>query len=348
MSTQVKFSLKRKAVDPPATTAVALASGAFEELKKARTEAEQTEGVAELVDGSVVGTEPAAPKGPLVIALKLHNEWQGPVRTETVDETLAARKAPASNPPAPRNALLLEARSGTKWGLQLRSKAAKHENNNSAADTNTNNNSSNADPVDTRSLQERAIDALLSDATAEKPAVVPILQQNAVPGIRDIADPKEKYKYDMSLRPDEATLEDFEAVPIEDFGLAMLRGMGYKEDTTKKDDQAFVFNKPRPNLLGLGAEPPKKESATAKDKTTSSSNSKSKSESERSSNGNSKKSSKEEKYAAGRRVKILKDCKWRGEVGSILSCRVKSDGIALKIGVGRDEMRCWSDDVQLV
>ncbi|KAI9329090.1 hypothetical protein BDR26DRAFT_1011958 [Obelidium mucronatum] len=313
MSTQVKFSLKRKAVDPPATTAVALASGAFEELKKARTEVEQTEGVAEVVDGSVVGTEPAAPKGPLVIALKLHNEWQGPVRSETVDETLAARKAPASNPPAPRNSLLLEARSGTKWGLQLRSKAAKHENNNSAADTNSNNNSSNADPGDTRSLQERAIDALLSDATAEKPAVVPILQQNAVPGIRDIADPKEKYKYDMSLRPDEATLEDFEAVPIEDFGLAMLAGDG-----------------PRPNLLGLGAEPPKKESATAKDKTTSSSNSKSKSESERSSNGNSKKSSKEEKYAAGRRVKILKDCKWRGE------------------GVGRDEMRCWSDDVQLV
>ncbi|KAJ2257692.1 Pre-mRNA-splicing factor spp2 [Coemansia sp. RSA 455] len=44
--------------------------------------------------------------------------------------------------------------------------------------------------------------------------------------------------------------ETYERVPIESFGAAMLRGMGWKEET---DSTTVVTNNSRPSLLGLGA-----------------------------------------------------------------------------------------------
>ncbi|KAK9237252.1 DExH-box splicing factor binding site-domain-containing protein [Lipomyces kononenkoae] len=40
---------------------------------------------------------------------------------------------------------------------------------------------------------------------------------------------EEAYKLDILTRPDEPTLQDYEAVPVEEFGFALLRGMGWKE-----------------------------------------------------------------------------------------------------------------------
>ncbi|XP_022903385.1 G-patch domain and KOW motifs-containing protein [Onthophagus taurus] len=55
----------------------------------------------------------------------------------------------------------------------------------------------------------------------------------------------------------ESTLEDYESVPIEDFGLAMLRGMGWKDGMTvgKNVTQNLKLQEPelRPKGLGLGA-----------------------------------------------------------------------------------------------
>ena len=42
-------------------------------------------------------------------------------------------------------------------------------------------------------------------------------------------DDKERYLADVNLRPDEADIEAYEAVPVEAFGAAALRGMGWKE-----------------------------------------------------------------------------------------------------------------------
>uniref|UniRef100_A0A8D8PAR2 G patch domain and KOW motifs-containing protein n=1 Tax=Culex pipiens TaxID=7175 RepID=A0A8D8PAR2_CULPI len=56
----------------------------------------------------------------------------------------------------------------------------------------------------------------------------------------------------------ESTLDDYEAIPIESFGMAMLRGMGFKEDPAKKKDKddKLLPEGPmmRPKGLGLGAE----------------------------------------------------------------------------------------------
>lgn len=62
------------------------------------------------------------------------------------------------------------------------------------------------------------------------------------------------------MLPEEATQEDYEAVPIEEFGAALLRGMGWKDGELAgiRKENAMrepVIFQPRPNLLGLGAKP---------------------------------------------------------------------------------------------
>lgn len=42
-------------------------------------------------------------------------------------------------------------------------------------------------------------------------------------------DETEAFREDVKTRPDEATMEDYERVPVDQFGAALLRGLGWKE-----------------------------------------------------------------------------------------------------------------------
>ena len=69
----------------------------------------------------------------------------------------------------------------------------------------------------------------------------------------------EAFKEDVEDLPEEASMEAYESMPIEDFGAAMLRGMGWKEGegvgrnakSGRADPVEFV---PRMGRLGLGAD----------------------------------------------------------------------------------------------
>lgn len=52
----------------------------------------------------------------------------------------------------------------------------------------------------------------------------------------------------------ESTMNDYEEIPISQFGLAMLRGMGYKDEV--KSDKKIASDEPmvRPKGMGLGAD----------------------------------------------------------------------------------------------
>lgn len=71
----------------------------------------------------------------------------------------------------------------------------------------------------------------------------------------------ELFKEDLESRPEAATEEDYDEVPIEEFGAAMLRGMGWKdEDEDKGEDEGDERKRKekeqlviRPKQLGLGA-----------------------------------------------------------------------------------------------
>lgn len=71
------------------------------------------------------------------------------------------------------------------------------------------------------------------------------------------------YRKDVSARPDVPTLADYAAVPVEEFGAALLRGMGWKggeelHGSGKTNGAGKDKKKPkekRPAFLGIGAKP---------------------------------------------------------------------------------------------
>ena len=78
------------------------------------------------------------------------------------------------------------------------------------------------------------------------------------------ADDTERYRLDVATRADSTALSGYEAMPIEDFGKAYLRGLGWEEGKPVGTGagQAVVEPieyVPRPQLLGLGAAPKKDE-----------------------------------------------------------------------------------------
>ncbi len=65
------------------------------------------------------------------------------------------------------------------------------------------------------------------------------------------------FRADVSSRPESASLADYAAVPVEEFGAALLRGMGWKEGDVvgKRKDVVSKLRvvERRPALLGIGA-----------------------------------------------------------------------------------------------
>ena len=116
--------------------------------------------------------------------------------------------------------------------------------------------------------QEEAIQLIMRKAERfeqglgdeEKPvnvAAIPILLQNRVPNLEGARDDTEKFKIDVAQRPDEAPMEVYDDVPIEQFGEAMLRGMGWAKGQaiggTNKKLVVPTQIVSRPSRLGLGA-----------------------------------------------------------------------------------------------
>ncbi|KAF2716647.1 hypothetical protein K431DRAFT_289232 [Polychaeton citri CBS 116435] len=102
--------------------------------------------------------------------------------------------------------------------------------------------------------EELAMDALLG-REQKSDLVVPAI------------DEEEAFQQDFKDAPDVATLADYARVPVEQFGAAMLRGMGWKEGEGIGSQRGQKIQKVkaierRPALLGIGA---KEEAAVAQE-----------------------------------------------------------------------------------
>ena len=117
----------------------------------------------------------------------------------------------------------------------------------------------------TRTADDEAMEALLGD---EKKSTLQISATQTdrrngsapQPAYDDYENEDDRFKADVASRPDVASLEDYAAVPVEEFGAAMLRGMGWKagEAIGKRRAGVAAMSKPRnperrPALLGIGA-----------------------------------------------------------------------------------------------
>ncbi|KAI5121651.1 hypothetical protein M0805_002727 [Coniferiporia weirii] len=82
----------------------------------------------------------------------------------------------------------------------------------------------------------------------------------AIPAGEDVwrpGDETEAYRRDIVTRPEQASLEDYARIPVEQFGAALLRGMGWKPgqaaSRTRKGIVEPYLPAARPALLGIGA-----------------------------------------------------------------------------------------------
>lgn len=110
---------------------------------------------------------------------------------------------------------------------------------------------------------EEAIAALLGDEKKKSTLTIPSAEDKAsdMNGHNldpdDYADEADRFRADVDSRPPPASLEDYAAVPVEEFGAAILRGLGWKDgEATDKRGQAAAAPrevKRRPALLGIGA-----------------------------------------------------------------------------------------------
>lgn len=110
-----------------------------------------------------------------------------------------------------------------------------------------------------------ALEALISGDSKKKSTLVLALQSNTLDWREARAknatqSETDAYRADLALRPDVPDLAAYDAVPVEEFGAALLRGMGWKEGMElgrgKKADEIGAKPKAvgrRPALLGLGA-----------------------------------------------------------------------------------------------
>ncbi|KAL2413521.1 hypothetical protein ABEF95_003755 [Exophiala dermatitidis] len=105
---------------------------------------------------------------------------------------------------------------------------------------------------------EEALQALLDNGTGKPKSNAVIVQQgNTQLSIRDEI---EDFRDDVAARPDPCTLEEYAAMPVEEFGLAMLRGMGQKRRAngeiinldSKPEDNPRKLRK-QEGFLGIGA-----------------------------------------------------------------------------------------------
>lgn len=114
-----------------------------------------------------------------------------------------------------------------------------------------------ADPPKPMTLEEQALQAILAgnqsiESDADRAQREMIIQSEADRLIQPMSE-TDALQRDLDALPEESTRDDYQNVPIEAFGMAMLRGMGWNP----KDESNTKIHtpKPRPGQLGLGATP---------------------------------------------------------------------------------------------
>lgn len=120
-------------------------------------------------------------------------------------------------------------------------------------------------PRATKTADEEAMEALLG-GEKKSDLRIPALDderdgyQSEEDDYDNYTNEDDRFKADVASRPDVPTLNDYEATPVEDFALGLLRGMGWKDGGPigKRTTQDTATGKPRiverrPALLGIGA-----------------------------------------------------------------------------------------------
>jgi hypothetical protein len=194
--------------------------------------------------------EKPKPQGPLVIPAQKNRDWRELARKR---KNLYVPPSAAATTGADGSVGGLGTRdtinSGPQAaGLQLHKRVKVEEDEMEVEPAQT---EATAEPVkqeEEETEDQKALRALLAgtdDTQRPRVEVIPAVSED------------DAFKQDVVELPESASLEDYERVPVEDFGAALLRGMGWKEGTaasrTRRGPVEPWLPSARPALLGIGA-----------------------------------------------------------------------------------------------
>ena len=211
--------------------------------------------------GGAISTSTESRKGPLVIQAQKNRDWREESRRKRRKNLLPAEVQAArnntngvhTNGTTERDEVSLEA------GLKFASKDADGD----VSMEQRGQPKPDPSPEVKQTADDEAIEALLGKKKAST-LVIPADRNeynndgnDSEDQAEDYRNDDERYRADVAARPDVASLEDYDRIPVEDFGSAMLRGMGWKEGQVigKNGEKAKPQKKVerRANLLGIGA-----------------------------------------------------------------------------------------------
>ncbi|RKF60640.1 Pre-mRNA-splicing factor SPP2 [Erysiphe neolycopersici] len=206
-------------------------------------------------------------RGLLVIKRLKNKDWKSELRMRRKGDNLFYHEGRAENTRTSIGGRLIEEtgkREGVdlvnsddshiEWGLSFHNKSGTNDVIQRKEDEKTESyaNSMLQGKTDSRQkpqdLDEEAFQALVGNNKEDKISNLIISAQNT-PSRLDVISEYDAYKRAIASAPEPSTLEDYERVPVEEFGSALLRGMGWNGE--KVGGMRKV--KPRQNLLGLGA-----------------------------------------------------------------------------------------------
>ncbi|KAF2440922.1 hypothetical protein P171DRAFT_434656 [Karstenula rhodostoma CBS 690.94] len=186
--------------------------------------------------GAVDANKKEEPKGPRVIPALPNRDWREVAQKRQLARTGAPPPAENSNGD---NAAQLE-QPQMAFGLTTFDKETVPEPMDVDGDVKPEDNR-----TEEEKLQAEAFEALVNGKPKDQ-AVIPISEEEA-------------FENDMRDAPDAPDLAAYEATPIEGFGAALLRGMGWKDGDSLSKDKKLAAKpkevKRRPALLGIGANP---------------------------------------------------------------------------------------------
>ncbi|POR39073.1 Pre-mRNA-splicing factor SPP2 [Tolypocladium paradoxum] len=182
-----------------------------------------------------------AAKKEFVIERQPNRDWRAEVKAQRPGKNLLPEEARAQ-----RNGTAVETEPADqdkeiKWGLTVKEKPATGDDQ-PTGDTpgkSPQQPNGHAQPAPERTTDDEAMDALLG-RTSKKQKTIP------QPALSE----DDAYRRDAETAGAASTLEDYEAMPVEEFGAALLRGMGWNgEQRGPRPKEA----RRRANRLGLGA-----------------------------------------------------------------------------------------------
>ena len=188
--------------------------------------------------------DPRTEKKEYVIPRQGNRDWKSEVNAQRRGKNLLPEEARAQkNGVTTAETEPADKDTGIKWGLTITKKADEDEPDADAAQGLTeeerrpNDDPSPQEPPPKRTVDDEALDALLGKGPPKDEAIIHPSEEDAL-------------HRDLEKAGEASTLADYEAMPVEEFGAALLRGMGWDG---KPRGAGVKEVKRRPNRLGLGA-----------------------------------------------------------------------------------------------